>query len=68
MTRRAARVTQTEVENTVRGFEAAGKRAAEIRVLPDGTIVVSSDFTAARETLSASSVDALLDEAEHGAR
>lgn len=42
MSRRPARVTQKEVENAVRGFEAAGKRAVEIRVLPDGTIIVSS--------------------------
>jgi hypothetical protein len=68
MSRAAARVTQKEVENAVRGFEAAGKRVAEMRVLPDGTIVVSSEFAAARETVPPSIVDALLDEAEHGAR
>lgn len=43
MSRRPARVTQKEVENAVRGFEATGKRAVEIRILPDGTIVVSSE-------------------------
>lgn len=42
MSRRPARVTQTEVENAVRGARAAGLAVAEVRILPDGTIIVSS--------------------------
>jgi hypothetical protein len=43
MTRRAARVTQTEVENVIKGVKAAGVRVAEVRILPDWTIVISSE-------------------------
>lgn len=65
MSRRPARVTQKEVENAVRGFEATGKRVAEVRILPDGTIVVrSGGDSISSETITAAEVDALLDEAE----
>lgn len=43
MTRRAARVTQAEVENVVKGVQAAGMRVSEVRILPDWTIVISSE-------------------------
>jgi len=43
MTRRAARVTQAEIENVVKGVQAAGVRVAEVRILPDWTIVISSE-------------------------
>lgn len=43
MSRRAARVTQAEVENVVRGVQAAGMRVSEVRILPDWTIVISSE-------------------------
>lgn len=42
MSRRAARVTQAEVENVVKGVRAAGVRVAEVRILPDWTIRIMS--------------------------
>jgi hypothetical protein len=57
MTRRAARVTQSEVENVVKGVQAAGMRVSEVRILPDWTIVISSQPQAGPgEALSASGV------------
>jgi hypothetical protein len=64
MSRRPAGVTQTEVENAVRGVQAAGVRVAEVRILPDGTIVIMSDCGSVGATVPWSIVDALFDDAE----
>lgn len=47
MSRRKAKFTQSEVESAIRAAQAAELPISEIKVLPDGTIVIVSDPPAA---------------------